>query len=100
MLLNLYSYSLLQATNLRSFSNFLTSIRRAYLDLGASSSSHQTTQPRTIDTTKGLAAWEGVRWLSDRERDEIDFGVKVALRKSVDRVRELEAVEKGARRTL
>lgn len=33
--------------------------------------------------------------MSDRERDEIDFGVKVALRKSVDRVRELEAVEKG-----
>ncbi|ORY40013.1 hypothetical protein BCR35DRAFT_297677 [Leucosporidium creatinivorum] len=83
------------ATNLRSFSNFLASIRRAYLDLGASSSSHQTTQPRTIDTSKGLAAWEGVRWLSDRERDEIDFGVKVALRKSVDRVRELEAVEKA-----
>ncbi|KAK4705750.1 syntaxin 18, partial [Phenoliferia sp. Uapishka_3] len=81
------------ATNLRSFSAFLLSIRRAYLDLG-SSSAHHASQPRTLDTTKGLSAWEGVRWLSDCERDEIDFGVKVAIRRSVDRVRELEAAEK------
>lgn len=44
--------------------------------------------------SKGLKAWEGVRWLSDRERDEIDLEVKAALRRSVDRVRELEAAEK------
>ncbi|GAA5913974.1 hypothetical protein JCM6882_002584 [Rhodosporidiobolus microsporus] len=81
------------ATNLRSFNSFLASIRRAYLDLG-SSHHHPPSQPRAVDPSKGLAAWEGVRWLSDRERDEIDFGVKVALRKSVDRVRELEELEK------
>ncbi|GAA5832251.1 hypothetical protein JCM11251_004295 [Rhodosporidiobolus azoricus] len=81
------------AANLRSFNSFLTSIRRAYLDLG-SSHHHPSSQPRAVDPSKGLAAWEGVRWLSDRERDEIDFGVKVALRKSVDRVRELEEMEK------
>lgn len=86
-----------QATNLRSFSRFLYSIRRAYLDLG-SSSSHQASIPRHIDTSKGLQAWEGVRWLSDKERDEIDFGVKIALRKSVDRVRELEGAEQGQSR--
>lgn len=83
-----------QATNLGSFVKFLESIRRAYLDLG-SSSAHQSAAPRHIDTSKGLAAWEGVRWLSDKERDEIDFGVKLALRASVDRVRELEGAEKG-----
>jgi hypothetical protein len=33
--------------------------------------------------------------LSDKERDEIDFSVKVALRKSVDRVRQLEQLEQG-----
>lgn len=60
------------------------------------SASHQQQQPRQIDHRLGLAAWDGVKYLTDRERDEIDFGVKVALRKSVDRVRELEAVEKGA----
>lgn len=38
-----------------------------------------------------------MRWLTDRERDEIDFAVKVALRKSVDRVRQLEQLEQGAR---
>ncbi|BGP36777.1 hypothetical protein JCM10449v2_000679 [Rhodotorula kratochvilovae] len=87
------------ATNLRSFAGFLSSIRRAYLDLGSSSSNphaHHHQQPaRQLDPSKGLAAWEGVRWLTDRERDEIDFAVKVALRKSVDRVRELEALEKA-----
>ncbi|GAA6047298.1 hypothetical protein JCM3770_001874 [Rhodotorula araucariae] len=87
------------ATNLRSFAAFLTSIRRAYLDLGSSSSNphahHQQQPARQLDPSKGLSAWEGVRWLTDRERDEIDFAVKVALRKSVDRVRELEALEKA-----
>ncbi|BGP21687.1 SNARE protein syntaxin 18/UFE1 [Rhodotorula toruloides] len=84
------------ATNLRSFSNFLASIRRAYLDLGSSSHPSSRNPPqRNLDPSKGLAAWEGVRWLTDRERDEIDFAVKVALRKSVDRVRELEALEKA-----
>ncbi|TKA54606.1 hypothetical protein B0A53_03013 [Rhodotorula sp. CCFEE 5036] len=84
------------ATNLRSFANFLSSIRRAYLDLGSSTSSNAAAPPkRTLDPNKtGLAAWEGVRWLTDKERDEIDFAVKVALRKSVDRVRQLEQLEK------
>lgn len=86
------------ATNLRSFANFLSSIRRAYLDLGSSTSSSTSTAAppkRTLDPSKkGLAAWEGVRWLTDKERDEIDFAVKVALRKSVDRVRQLEQLEK------
>ncbi|GAA6032783.1 hypothetical protein JCM8097_000786 [Rhodosporidiobolus ruineniae] len=83
------------AHNLRSFLSFLASIRRAYLDLGSSSSHHHSSaQQRNLDPSKGLAAWEGVRYLTDRERDEIDFGVKVAIRKSVDRVRELEELEK------
>lgn len=89
------------ATNLRSFDNFLTSIRRAYLDLGASQFSHSATQGgqrgQVDSTTKEglLEQWQGVKWLSDKERDEIDFSVKVALRKSVDRVRQLEQLEQG-----
>ncbi|GAA5883924.1 hypothetical protein JCM3774_005250 [Rhodotorula dairenensis] len=87
------------ATNLRSFANFLASIRRAYLDLGSSHASTSTggggLPKRNLDPSKGLAAWEGVRWLTDKERDEIDFAVKVALRKSVDRVRQLEQLEKA-----
>ncbi|KAK4055213.1 hypothetical protein OIV83_000493 [Microbotryomycetes sp. JL201] len=98
------------ATNLRSFAQFLHSIRRAYLDLNASSSAQQQQQQqqaqhagsahthanqRQLDPAKGLQAWEGVKWLSDRERDEIDYGVKVALRKSVERVRQLEGLEKA-----
>ena len=68
------------------------------MDLSSSSAaaSHlRTTSSATLDPSKGLKAWEGVRFLSERDRDEIDFGVKVALRGSVDRVRELEGLEKG-----
>lgn len=34
-----------------------------------------------------------MRALTDRERDEIDFGVRVALRSALDKLRELEAAE-------
>jgi len=84
------------ATNLTSFSQFLSSIRRPYLDLSSSSTSNSTSARGGLDPTKqGFAMWEGVKSLSDRERDEIDFSVKIALRKSVERVRELEQLEKG-----
>ncbi|GAA5838305.1 hypothetical protein JCM5353_006845 [Sporobolomyces roseus] len=86
------------ATNLTTFAQFLSSIRRPYLDLSSSSVSSSTTNSTArggLDQTKqGFAQWEGVKSLSDRERDEIDFSVKIALKKSVDRVRELEQLEK------
>ncbi|GAA5922352.1 Ufe1p [Sporobolomyces koalae] len=85
------------ATNLRSFDNFLVSIRRAYLDLGNASAAASSAAPvpaRDFDPSKpGLEQWQGVKWLTDKERDEIDFAVKVALRKSVERVRDLEQLE-------
>lgn len=86
-----------QATNLKSFQVFLASIRRAYLDVSSShaSTSAQNKQQRTLDPSQGLQAWQGVKWLSDRERDEIDFGVKVALKKSLEGVRQLEGLEQG-----
>jgi len=87
------------ATNLTTFAQFLSSIRRPYLDLSSSSVSSSSTNSTArggLDQTKqGFAQWEGVKSLSDRERDEIDFSVKIALKKSVDRVRELEQLEKG-----
>ena len=84
-----------QATNLKSFTAFLASIRRAYLDLSSTSTAAHSKARTEIDPAKGLAAWEGVRWFTDRERDEVDFGVKIALKRSVDRVRELESAEQG-----
>ncbi|GAA6021372.1 hypothetical protein JCM11491_004764 [Sporobolomyces phaffii] len=84
------------ATNLRSFNNFLSTIRRAYLDLGGSHAHHSAARdaaPAAAPTGGLLEHWHGVKHLSDKERDEIDFSVKVALRKSVDRVRQLEQLE-------
>lgn len=83
------------ATNLKSFTAFLASIRRAYLDLSSTSTAAHSKARTEIDPAKGLAAWEGVRWFTDRERDEVDFGVKIALKRSVDRVRELESAEQA-----
>ncbi|GAA5908189.1 Ufe1p [Sporobolomyces salmoneus] len=84
------------ATNLRSFQNFLVSIRRAYLDLGGVGQSAAAASSRgQAPTGDGglLDQWQGVKYLTDKERDEIDFSVKIALRKSVERVRQLEQLE-------
>lgn len=83
---------------MKSFTTFINSIRRVYLDINHHSTTTTTTTSTTrssLDLSKGLTtAWEGVRSLSDRERDEIDLEVKAGLRRSLDRVRELEAAEK------
>jgi syntaxin 18 len=76
----------------------LRTIRRAYLDLSASSAGlrgPQSKRPRALDPAQGLEAWADVRWLTDRERDEVDLQTKAVLRRSMDRIRDLEAVEKG-----
>jgi syntaxin 18 len=89
--------SLKQATNLKSFTTFINSIRRVYLDINhhSTTTTTTTTTRSSLDLSKGLiTAWEGVRSLTDRERDEIDLEVKAGLRRSLDRVRELEAAEK------
>jgi len=36
-----------------------------------------------------------VRYLNDKERDEIDYSVKIAIRKSFEKVRKLEELEKS-----
>lgn len=91
----------IQVTNLRTLSAFLSSVRRAYLDLSSSSSNTNQSTPRQRQPPSQqagnsiLSAWDGVKHLTNRDRDEIDYSVKLALRKSVDRVRELEQLEKG-----
>ena len=89
--------SFVQATNIHQLSKFLKSIRRAYLDLSSSftSTSRTAASKRSLDLSKGLAAWEGVRWLSDRERDELDFQAKLILKRCMERIRDLENIEKG-----
>ena len=43
----------------------------------------------------GLGKWQGSKYLTDRERDEIDLRGKIILRRSRERVRALENGEKG-----
>jgi syntaxin 18 len=42
-----------------------------------------------------LAAWKGVTSLSDKERDEIEFQVKVMVKRCLGRIQELEKGEEG-----
>ena len=93
--------------SLRSLALFLSSIRRAYLDLSSSSSSHSQYRNskgkgpaggrEDLDLSKGLLeAWKDVKWLNDRERDEVDWQAKDMLRKCMERLKALEQAEKSA----
>lgn len=89
-------------SSLHSLSAFLRSIRRAYLDV---SSSNATSSSRNkgkavnkgqLDLSKGLLdAWRDIRWLDDRERDEVDYQAKTVLKSASQRVKELEQAEKS-----
>ena len=99
--------------SLRSLALFLNSIRRAYLDLSSSSSSSSSHKGKgratngsfsdggsrsreELDLSKGLLeAWKDVKWLNDRERDEVDWQAKTVLKRCIERVRELEQAEKS-----
>lgn len=86
---------------------FLSSIRRAYLDLSSASSSSSAsggshaykgkgTSRGDLDLSKGiLEAWKDVKWLSDRERDEVDWQAKTTLKRCMSRIRQLEQAEKS-----
>jgi hypothetical protein len=85
------------------------SIRKAYLSTapppprsrqrddsrsnGAGSGSRSVSWQREDDD--GLRKWEGSKYLTDRERDEIDLRGKMILRRCRERVGVLEDEEKG-----
>lgn len=99
------------ASAIASLALFLSSIRRAYLDLSASSASNRGTginsikgkgvesADRNVDLSKGLfEAWKGVKYLTDRERDEVDWQAKTVLKRCMQRIRDLEQAEKSGSR--
>lgn len=47
------------------------------------------------DDQDGLERWKDSKFLSDRERDEIDLRAKVIIRRCKERVYLLEQAEKG-----
>jgi syntaxin 18 len=94
------------AASIASLGLFLSSIRRAYLDLSSSGASSSNAghaykgkgasdkSRGDLDLSKGvLEAWKDVKWLNDRERDEVDWQAKSTLKKCMNRVRQLEQAE-------
>ncbi|KAA1123730.1 hypothetical protein PGTUg99_009910 [Puccinia graminis f. sp. tritici] len=89
----------LVANNIQELIDFLSSIRRAYLDPSQSGTSGQfssaNSSERTVNLSKGFQGFSDVRWFSENEKDQIDTLVAVGLKKSVQGVRALEAAEKS-----
>lgn len=56
-------------------------------------------RPRTEKTEEegkgALESWKGVKSLNDKERDEIEFQVKVMIKRCLGRIKELEKGEEG-----
>jgi syntaxin 18 len=75
--------------SLKTLESFLNSIRPAYVSPPPRSSQ------REKNKAEGFETLEKKRYLTDRERDEIDVGVKIGMKKAMESVRELEAIEKG-----
>jgi hypothetical protein len=93
-----------QANNIQELIDFLSSIRRAYLDPSQSGTSGQfssaNSSERTVNISKGFQGFSNVRWFSENEKDQIDTLVAVGLKKSVQGVRALEAAEKCKQHSL
>ncbi|OAV89215.1 hypothetical protein PTTG_12517 [Puccinia triticina 1-1 BBBD Race 1] len=89
----------LVTNNIQELIDFLSSIRRAYLDPSPSGTSGQfqstNSNERTVDLSKGFQGFSNVRWFSENEKDQIDTLVAVGLKKSVQGVRAIEAAEKS-----
>lgn len=92
------------ATSIASLGLFLSSIRKAYLDLSSATGSSSSWGGKgkgrgdksrgELDLSKGiLEAWKDVKWLSDRERDEVDWQAKTTLKRCMGRIKQLEQAE-------
>lgn len=92
----------LQKRHIASLYVFLSNIRRPYLDMSARG--HRTAergddgaQPHLPEIDGRFGKWQQVVSLTDAERDEIDFQVKLFVKQCLERVQELE---RGEKRTL
>ncbi|SJX60377.1 related to syntaxin 18 [Sporisorium reilianum f. sp. reilianum] len=91
-----------------SLLGFLYSIRRKYLALGNKSRAHHLRQgldgtdtPEDPDGAAGdaFAKWKAFTGpLSDTQRDEIDFQVKVVIKRCLESIKELESAEEARKK--
>ncbi|KAG0147079.1 hypothetical protein CROQUDRAFT_656544 [Cronartium quercuum f. sp. fusiforme G11] len=85
------------SNNIQDLLQFLTTIKRPYLDPSPSTSASGSTKPseRLVDIKRGFQGFSHVRWFSEKEKDEIDVLVGVGLKKCVQGVRALEAADQA-----
>lgn len=78
-----------------SLSKHLKTIRKAYLSIAEAPISRRR-RPADASVEKDeWAQWDGAKYLSDRDREEIDQRGKMILRRCRERVGILEDGEKG-----
>ncbi|CAH7667568.1 hypothetical protein PPACK8108_LOCUS1974 [Phakopsora pachyrhizi] len=86
----------LVAHHIEELINFLSSIRRAYVDPSSSLTNVSTIrEERNIDLSRGFRGFSSVKWFNEREKDQIDALVSIGLKKSIEGVRALEAAERS-----
>jgi len=79
---------------LTSLGTLLGGIKKAYLST-ANAPARRLDRGGTNGEGEGLEKWKDSKFLSDRERDEIDLRGRVILRRCRERVGLLEEQEKG-----
>lgn len=85
----------LQNRSIGAVIEFLQSIRRPYLSADNSIGRRPDSSQKGSDDP--LQFWKGVSSLTDKERDEIEFQVKVMIKRCLGRIKELEKGEEGER---
>lgn len=83
-----------------SINDFQRAIRKPYLATTTSSAARPQSRNSGNDGSKNpLDAWRGVQNLTDKERDEIEFQVKITIKRCLGRIKELEEGENVRKRT-
>ncbi|KAJ6515996.1 snare protein syntaxin 18/UFE1 [Mycena sanguinolenta] len=79
--------------HINTLTRMLANIRRPYLNVDSRAVPTYRQPARTLDLD-GSDSWNGIRHLSNQERDQIDLQARVILTRCADRVKEMEALEK------
>lgn len=83
---------LTQKRHIASLFMFLSMIRRPYLDMKSKGRRNDTQEEREHGDD-AFARWQGASSLTESERDEVDFQVKLVIKQCLGRVHELERGE-------
>ncbi|EIN10722.1 hypothetical protein PUNSTDRAFT_132796 [Punctularia strigosozonata HHB-11173 SS5] len=80
--------------HITTLTRMLASIRKPYLDVHSRAPGFARSQARNIDLSGGVErAWDGVKYLTAEERDQIDVQARVILSRCANKVKEMEALE-------